>query len=92
MLDLTTAFVRDGLAGQRVVWLAEEPARSLAELDRRGVVAQEATTAGRIMVMTCKDGLLDGQAFTAEHATRWLRDQMDAPRARVIPDYAWRST
>ncbi|MEU7740899.1 MEDS domain-containing protein [Nonomuraea sp. NPDC049158] len=99
LLDLTTAFVRDGLAeGQRVVWLAEEPARGLAELGRRGVVAREATTAGRMMVMTCKDGLLDGQAFTAEHATRWLRDQMvrtareGYPGLRVALDMSWALT
>lgn len=96
LLDLTTAFVRDGLAeGQRVVWLTEEPTRGLAELGRRGVVAQEATTAGRMTVMACQDGLLDGQGFTVEHATRWLHGQMARtaregyPGLRVALDMSW---
>ncbi|MEW9549791.1 MEDS domain-containing protein [Nonomuraea sp. NPDC050783] len=96
LLDLTAAFVRDGLAaGQRVVWLAEEPERRLAELRRRGVVARAATVTGMMMVLACQDGLLDGQSFAVEHAMTWLRGQMDVtdregyPGLRVALDMSW---
>ncbi|MEV0383160.1 MEDS domain-containing protein [Nonomuraea sp. NPDC050643] len=96
LLDLTAAFVRDGLAeGQRVVWLAEEPQRRLAELGRRGIVAGEATAAGRMIIMTCQEGLLDGQAFAVEHAMRWFHTELarsaDAgyPGLRVALDMSW---
>ncbi|KAB8195458.1 hypothetical protein FH608_014090 [Nonomuraea phyllanthi] len=76
LLDLTAAFVRDGLAeGQRVVWLAEEPERRLAELGRRGVVPGDAA-AGRMTIIGPQDELLKDRAFEVKHAMRWLRDQM----------------
>ncbi|MCK2213773.1 MEDS domain-containing protein [Actinomadura sp. ATCC 31491] len=96
LLDLTAAFVRDGLsAGQRVVWLAEEPERRLGELRRRGVVAPAAAVTGRMMVLACQDSLLNGQAFAVGHAMAWLRDQMEVtsqagyPGLRVALDMSW---
>ncbi|TDD38987.1 hypothetical protein E1286_35795 [Nonomuraea terrae] len=96
LLDLTAAFVRDGLAeGQRVVWLAEEPRRRLAELARRGVAPRETVSAGRMVVMACQGALLDGQAFAVERAMRWFRDQMahtsgeGYPGLRVALDMSW---
>ncbi|WP_170223119.1 MEDS domain-containing protein [Nonomuraea turkmeniaca] len=96
LLDLTAAFVRDGLAeGQRIVWLAEEPERRLAELGRRGAVARAAARRGHVTVLACQDGLLDGQAFAVEHAMRWLRDQIAStaregyPGLRVALDMSW---
>ncbi|MGW0806240.1 MEDS domain-containing protein [Nonomuraea sp. NPDC002799] len=77
LLDLTAAFVRDGLSGGlRVVWVAEEPQQRLAELGRRGIAAKSATANGRLTVAACQDGLLAGQAFALEHAMGWLRDEI----------------
>ncbi|MDF5752846.1 MEDS domain-containing protein [Spongiactinospora sp. TRM90649] len=96
LLDLTAAFVRDGLAeGRRVIWLAEEPERRLAELRRRGVIAPSATVNGQMEVLACQDGLLEGQAFELEHAMGWLRDQMAYTTGegfaglRVALDMSW---
>ncbi|SEG87829.1 MEDS: MEthanogen/methylotroph, DcmR Sensory domain [Nonomuraea solani] len=96
LLDLTAAFVRDGLAaGQQVVWLAEEPQRRLAELGRRGIVAREAAAAGRMIIMTCQEGLLEGQAFAVDRAMHWFRDRLARsagegyPALRVALDMSW---
>lgn len=96
LLDLTAAFVRDGLTeGRRVVWLVEEPKRRLAELARRGVAPRRALSEGRMVVMTCQDTLLSGQAFAVEHAMRWFRAQIarasgdGLPGLRVALDMSW---
>ncbi|GAA5087992.1 hypothetical protein HNP84_010330 [Thermocatellispora tengchongensis] len=96
LLDLTAAYVRDGLAGgQRVVWLAEDPQRALAELVRRGAAARAAAEAGRVTVAAHQDGLLAGQAFEVERAMDWLREQIDDTTRegysglRVALDMSW---
>ncbi|GAA2316743.1 hypothetical protein GCM10010149_81080 [Nonomuraea roseoviolacea subsp. roseoviolacea] len=96
LLDLTAAFVRDGLSGGlRVVWLSEEPQEALTELGRRGVSVRSATTAGRMEVLACQDGLLSGQAFAVEHAMGWLREQIRQTASegysglRVALDMGW---
>jgi anti-anti-sigma regulatory factor len=96
LLDLTAAFVRDGLAGgRRVVWLSEEPQRVLSELGRRGIATEPAAAAGRMVVTACQDGLLAGQAFAVEHAMGWLRSQMNLSLRegfsglRVALDMSW---
>src|SRR5205085_11921362 len=50
LLDLTAAFVRDGLAGGlKVVWLSEAGGgRAAAELARRGVAGEPALGTGRM--------------------------------------------
>ena len=95
-LDLTAAFVRDGLAeGLKVVWLSDAPPpQVLAALARRGIAAGPAALAGQ-MVAASADSLLPGQAFAAEHAMAWLAGQMAAsqdegyPGLRIAMDMSW---
>ncbi|MFG3436723.1 MEDS domain-containing protein [Nonomuraea sp. NPDC047897] len=96
LLDLTAAYIRDGLSGgQRVVWLCEEPQGALTELGRRGVAVRSATEAGSMDVVASRDGLLSGHSFTVDHAMGWLRRQMElTPRERysglrVALDMGW---
>ncbi|WP_158088849.1 MEDS domain-containing protein [Thermoactinospora rubra] len=94
LLDLTAAFVRDGLAGGlRVVWLCEEPQAALRELVRRGIAVQPAMR--QISVVAFQNGWLAGQSFSAEHAVEWLCSQMEASTRegyaglRVALDMGW---
>ena len=95
-LDLTAAFVRDGLAGGlKVVWLSDAPTpQVLAALTRRGIAARRAAMAGQ-MVAASADSLLPGQAFAAEHAMAWLAWQVAAsqgegyPGLRIVMDMSW---
>jgi anti-anti-sigma regulatory factor len=96
LLDLTAAFVRDGLAGGlKVVWLSDSPApKALAELSQRGVPAEHAA-AGQIIVAASQDSLLTDRAFAAQHAMRWLTGQVSAcrgegyPGLRIAVDMSW---
>ena len=77
MLDLTAAFVRDGLAaGLRVVLVTQTPGQAVTRLVRRGMAAEAAVADGQLAVTGGQDGLLAGSAFSAEHAMGWLRDQL----------------
>jgi anti-anti-sigma regulatory factor len=97
LLDLTAAYVRDGLAsGLKVLWLSDAaPDRSLAQLARRGVEASAAQAAGQLAAVSCADYLLRDDAFTAGHAVTWLRDQMNDcredgyPGLRLAVDMSW---
>jgi ABC-type transporter Mla MlaB component len=97
LLDLTAAFVRDGLAaGLKVVWISDEaPAQATSELTRRGVSAEPAMAAGQMSVAPWEGSLLSGQAFAAGQAIGWLNDQMEVSRAggfpglRVAVDMSW---
>jgi len=97
LLDLTAAFIRDGLAsGMKVVWLSDTvPARALSELARRGVEAEAAVAAGQMSAVPCEGRLLTGRVFTAEHALSWLTGQLAAsrrerfPGLRVAVDMSW---
>jgi anti-anti-sigma regulatory factor len=96
LLDLTAAFVRDGLAsGLKVVWLSGTgPAQAVAELARRGIAVESAIAAGQ-MAAASEGRLLAGQAFTADHAMGWLSGEMAAcrqqgfPGLRVAVDMSW---
>ena len=97
LLDLTAAFVRDGLSGGlKVMWLSEEaPSRAVAELTRRGVSVDSAMNAGQMSAVPCEGRLLTGQAFTADQAIGWLNGQMTEcrregfPGLRVAVDMSW---
>jgi MEDS: MEthanogen/methylotroph, DcmR Sensory domain/STAS domain len=97
LLDLTAAFVRDGLAsGLKVIWLSEAALpRAVTELTRRGVAAEPAMRAGRLAAGPCEGRLLSGQAFEADRAIGWLRGQLAAsrqegfPGLRVAVDMTW---
>ena len=97
LLDLTAAFVRDGLAGGlKVIWLGDgTPAQAVAELARRGIAAEPAVARGQMSTVAWEGSLLSGQAFTADHAMAWLTGQMMACRGegfaglRVAVDMSW---
>lgn len=97
LLDLTAAFVRDGLAGGlKVVWLSDAPPpQALAELAHRGVEVELATEAGQMVVAANEASLLTRQAFSADHAMDWLTRQVAAfrregyPGLRVAVDMSW---
>ncbi|GAA3218311.1 MEDS domain-containing protein [Actinocorallia longicatena] len=95
LLDLTAAFVRDGLAaGAKVVWLSGlEPAAALAEMAGRGLTLIEAAAEGRMVVGGHEEGLLLDRSFDLEHATTWLKRQVGGingfPRLRIALDMSW---
>jgi MEDS: MEthanogen/methylotroph, DcmR Sensory domain len=97
LLDLTAAFVRDGLAGGlRVVWLSDEaPQAGVAELARRGVAVGSAVAAGQLDASGCEGRLLSGQSFRADAAVAWVSRQAAAAREagfaglRVAVDMSW---
>jgi len=97
LLDLTAAFVRDGLsAGLKVLWLNDTPARqALPELGQRGVDTRAAVASGQLVTASCEGSVLSGQAFTPDAALGWLQGQIAAcQRAgfgglRVAVDMSW---
>ncbi|MGN6796290.1 MAG: MEDS domain-containing protein [Streptosporangiaceae bacterium] len=97
LLDLTAAYVRDGLSGGlKVVWLSDAaPELAIAELARRGIAAESALAAGQITAMACENYILSGQTFAAGHAVSWLNEQVTAcreqgfPGIRVALDMSW---
>jgi MEDS: MEthanogen/methylotroph, DcmR Sensory domain len=97
LLDLTAAFVRDGLSdGLKVVWLSDAaPTQAVAQLTRRGIAAESAVSAGRMTAATWEGRLLSGQVFTAGGAMEWLNAEMEAcrregfPGLRVAVDMSW---
>ena len=97
LLDLTAAYVRDGLSGGlKVVWLSDSaPRLAVAELARRGIAVESALSAGQMSAMACENYLLSGQTFAAGHAMTWLNQQMTAcrddgfPGLRVALDMSW---
>src|SRR5689334_25249782 len=70
LLDLTAAFVRDGLAGGlKVIWLGGgTSAQAVTELARRGIAAEPAVASGQMTAAAWEGSLLSGQSFTADHA------------------------
>ena len=97
LLDLTAAFVRDGLAGGlKVMWLSDAgPGRAVAELARRGIAVEPAMAAGQMTAAGCQGRLLSGQAFSADAAVGWLTGQMAScrelgfPGLRIAVDMSW---
>jgi anti-anti-sigma regulatory factor len=96
LLDLTAAFVRDGLAGGfRVVVLSDSPQLATAKLGWREIAAEAAVAAGQMVMAASQDGLVGPQGFSAEQAMDWLRDQLADSRRqgyagiRVALDMSW---
>jgi anti-anti-sigma regulatory factor len=97
LLDLTAAFVRDGLSGGlKVIWLSEgAPAQAVAELARRGIAVEPAVAGGQMTAAAWEGSLLSGRAFAADHAMGWLTGQVAAslsqgfPGLRVAMDMSW---
>jgi anti-anti-sigma regulatory factor len=95
LLDLTAAFVRDGLAsGCRVVVLSDAPQLALARLGGPEMGADSAV-AGQIVIVASADGLVGPGGFSAERAMKWLNGQLaDSRRAgyagmRIVLDMSW---
>ena len=74
LLDLTAAFVRDGLSGGlKVLWLSDAaPGQAAPELARRGIATGPAIAAGQTTTAAYEGRLLSGHVFAAEHAMGWL--------------------
>jgi anti-anti-sigma regulatory factor len=97
LLDLTAAYIRDGLSGGlKVVWLSDSaPRLAVVELARRGIAVESALSAGQMNAMACENYLLSGQTFAAGHAMGWLNEQVTAcrdegfPGLRVALDMSW---
>ena len=97
LLDLTAAFVRDGLAaGLKVVWLSDTaPQPAAAELTRRGIDVDAAAGRGQLTAAGCHGRLLTGQEFRADTAVGWLKQQAELsreegfPGLRVAVDMGW---
>jgi anti-anti-sigma regulatory factor len=96
LLDLTAAFVRDGLAsGSRVVMLSDAPQITMAKLGGHEMTAESAVAAGQIMVVASQDGLVGPGGFSAERAMEWLRGQLADSRRqgyagiRIALDMSW---
>ena len=97
LLDLTAAFVRDGLAaGLKVVWLSDAASQLAAgELTRRGVDVEAAVGRGQMTAAGCEGRLLSGQAFRADAAVGWMVRQVELsreagfPGLRVAVDMGW---
>jgi len=80
LLDLTAAFVRDGLiGGLKVIWLGGgTPAQAVSELARRRIAVEPAVANGQMTAAPWEGSLLSGRAFAAKHAMGWLTGQMTA--------------
>jgi anti-anti-sigma regulatory factor len=97
LLDLTAAFVRDGLAGGlKVMWLSDgTPTQAVSILARRGIAVEPAVASGQVTAVPWETSLLSGRAFAADHAMKWLNGQMTAcqaegfPGLRVAIDMSW---
>ncbi len=96
LLDLTAAFVRDGLAsGFRVVVLSDSSQLAAAQPGWRESAAEAAVAAGQMVMAASQDGLVGPQGFSAEQAMGWLRDQLadsrrqGYPGIRVALDMSW---
>jgi anti-anti-sigma regulatory factor len=96
LLDLTAAFVRDGLAsGCRVVVLSDAPQLGAATLGGHELAAESAFEAGQIVMAASQDGLVGPGGFSAERAMEWLNGQLADARwqgysgIRVALDMSW---
>lgn len=95
-LDLTAAFVRDGLSGGlKVMWLSDSADQLAAELAERGVEVGSALATGQMAAVPCEGQVLSGQAFASGHAIRWLKRQIAACHdegfggLRLAVDMSW---
>jgi anti-anti-sigma regulatory factor len=96
LMDLTAAFVSDGVAGGlKVVVISDVLQLAQARLGKRGVATESALAAGRIVMASCQDSLMGAGGFSAGRAIEWLRGQLAAsrregyPGMRVAMDMGW---
>jgi anti-anti-sigma factor len=97
LLDLTAAFIRDGLAGGlKVLWVGGAIMQLEAELEERGLAVRTAVASGQMSAVGNQGHMLSAQsAFESARAISWLARQIDASRAegfaglRVALDMSW---
>jgi anti-anti-sigma regulatory factor len=96
LLDLTAAFVRDGLAsGCRVVVLSDAPQAGLARLGGHPLAADSAAEAGQVLLVASQDGLVGPGGFSAERAMKWVSGLLTDSRrdgwagTRIALDMSW---
>lgn len=96
LLDLTAAFIRDGLAsGFKVISVASSPERSERDLADRGVGLSIALASGQLSTVGFEGHVLSQQAFQSAQAAEWLTSQIAAcqdegfPGLRVALDMSW---
>lgn len=97
LLDLTAAFVRDGLAaGLKVVLLSDSGSDAAAgELRNRGVDVESALASGQMATAAWDGRLLSGQTFRADAAVGWLAGELQScqqqgfPGLRLALDMSW---
>src|SRR5712691_9837987 len=97
LLDLTTAFIRDGLAGGlKVLWVGGSVGQLQLQLGERGLAVESAVASGQMSAVGVEGHVLSEQvAFESARAIGWLTRQIDACRAeefaglRVALDMSW---
>ncbi|HET7013296.1 MAG TPA: MEDS domain-containing protein [Streptosporangiaceae bacterium] len=97
LLDLTAAFIRDGLAsGLKVLWVGGAAGQLEFVLAERGLAVKSAVESGQISAVGVEGHVLSDQAaFESARAIRWLTRQIDASRAQgfaglgVALDMSW---
>jgi anti-anti-sigma regulatory factor len=97
LLDLTAAFVRDGLAsGLKVLWVGGSVGQLEQELKDRGLAVNSAVASGQMSAVSIEGHVLSDQAaFESTRAIGWLRSQIDASQAegfaglRLALDMSW---
>lgn len=97
LLDLTAAFIRDGLAGGlKVLCVGASAGQLELELRERGLTVQEAVESGQMSAVGIVGHVLSEQAaFESTRAVGWLMSQIDACVAqgfaglRVALDMSW---
>jgi anti-anti-sigma regulatory factor len=97
LLDLTAAFIRDGLAsGLKVIWVGGSVGQLEPALKERGLAVGSAVESGQMSAVGIEGHVLSDQAaFESALAIRWLTGQIDASRAQgfaglgVALDMSW---
>jgi SAM-dependent methyltransferase len=97
LLDLTAAFIRDGLAGgMKVLWIGDSVGQLDLELGERGLTVHPAVESGQLSAVDVEGHVLTAQAaFQAARAIGWLRTEIDSAQEqgfaglRVALDMSW---
>lgn len=97
LLDLTAAFIRDGLASDlKVLWVGDSVGPLEAELEERGLAVGPAIASGQMSAVGIEGHVLWAQsAFESARAIGWLTNQIDASAAagfaglRVALNMSW---
>jgi anti-anti-sigma regulatory factor len=96
LLDLTAAFVRDGISsGLKILWISESAGQLEPELAARGPDYQSAIASGQVSALDCDGHVLRDQTFSSGPAIDWLAGQVGSclregfAGLRVALDMSW---